>query len=135
MSSQLQKSALPKNMLSYKSDTVLVYIKKKRKNMCTAHPGQSQVNLHSHAPYNRKIPLPSYQQVSASGTSQDSESKQLFRIGISSEISQNSGSREQAWSQNSFHGLYGPTATGGLKRDKARKKKTIFSKRQQTAAP
>lgn len=125
MSSQLQKSALPKTM----SDTVLVYIKKeKKKKKCTAQPGQSQVNLHSHAPYNRKIPLPSYQQVSASGTGQDSESKQLFRTGISSEISQNSGSREQAWSQNSFHGLYGPTATGGLKRDKARKKENNLFK-------
>lgn len=88
-----------------------------------------------HAPYTLQIPLPSYQRVSASGTGRDAESKQLFCTGISSRISQNSGSREQARSQNSFHSLYGLTATGGLKRDKAREKKTIFSKRQQAAAP
>lgn len=98
--------------------------------MWTTYLGQSQVNLHLHcstsmprAPYTLQIPLPSYQQVSASGTGRDAESKQLFCTGISSRISQNSGSREQAWSQNSFHSLYGLTATGGLKRDKARKKK------------
>lgn len=97
--------------------------------MWTPYLGQSQVHLHlhrstsmPHAPYTRQIPLPSYQQVSASGTGRDAESKQLFCTGISSGISQNSGSREQAWSQNSFHSLYGLTATGGLKETKPEKK-------------
>lgn len=119
-------------MFCYDRDTVLVYIKKE--NLCTAIQGRDNL-ICTRMPHIIRKFLPSYQQVSASGTGQDSESKQLFRIGISSEISQNSGSGEQAWSQNSFHGLYGLTATGGLKRDKARKKKTIFSKGQQTAAP
>lgn len=72
-------------MFSSDSDRMLVYIKKE--NMCTANPGQSQVHLHSRGPYNGEIPPPSYQQASASGAGQDSESKQLFRTGISSEIS------------------------------------------------
>lgn len=56
--------------------------------MRSAHRGRGQVHLHSHAPYNVEIPPPSYQQASAPGAAQHSESKQLFRTGISSEISE-----------------------------------------------
>lgn len=55
--------------------------------------------------------------------------------GFKWDFTERGGSREQARRQNSVHGLYELTANGRLKEGQSKKKKTIFSKRQQTAAP
>lgn len=58
--------------------------------------------------------------------------------GFKWDFTERGGSREQAQSQNSVHGLYELTANGRLREGQSKKnnkKNPIFSKRQQTAAP